>query len=120
MLQVGACPVEHRHEIIADGLDAAASQVAQASDIVGNELVAVGAAILDALAHGQAFHHAPSESVILDILFHFHHLLLAPHHAGLDVVERCDDAFYANLAQHVQGDFVVGAEPTPCLFHTII
>ena len=51
--QVGACPVEHRHKIVTNGLDAFEAEVAEALLIDLDLIVAVGAAVLDGFDNGE-------------------------------------------------------------------
>ena len=51
--QVGACPVEHRHKIVTNGLDAFEAEVAEAFLIDLDLIVAVGTAVLDGFYDGE-------------------------------------------------------------------
>ena len=53
MQQIRAGPVEHRHEVIANGVDALCREVAQTLLIDLDLLVAVGSAIFDGFHYGQ-------------------------------------------------------------------
>ena len=117
--QVGARPVEHGHEIIADALDALGSEIAHRLLIYLNLMVAVGTAIFDGLHHGQAFHHAPSHSVLLDILPKVADFFACPHFAERYVVQGCHYALHSDLLQHGKGDLVVLAKPSPGSFHNL-
>jgi len=117
VFQRGTCPVEHGHEVVAHRLHAGTAQVFEAHDVVLDETVAVGAAVLDAFAHGQALHDTPAKTAFCDEIAHFCHFFQCPHLAVGDVVEGGDDTFNANLAQHTEGNLIVGSKPTPCLFH---
>ena len=117
--EVGARPVEHGHEVIADALDALGCEVAHRLLIYLNLMVAVGPSILDGLHHGQALHHAPSHSVLFDILSEVANLLAAPHFAERHVVQGGNYALHSDLLQHGKSDFVVLAEPSPSSFHVL-
>ena len=119
MLQVGSCPVQHRHEVVADGVNAFTPQILQTLDVFLYQFVAVLATVLDTLAYGQTLHHAPSEPVILDILAHIPHLLLAPYLTIGYIVQGSYDALHTYLAKHVQRNLVLAAKPPPCFFHHI-
>ena len=82
-------------------------------------MVAVGTAIFDGLHHGQAFHHAPSHSVLLDILPKVADFFACPHFAERYVVQGCHYALHSDLLQHGKGDLVVLAKPSPGSFHNL-
>ena len=117
MLQVGTRPVEHGHEIVAHRLDACLAQIGQAHDVILYQAVAVRAAVLDALAHRQAFHHRPTQAGRRDVIAHLHHGLVRPDFPVRDVMQSRHDAFHANLAQHGQRNLVFFPEPSPSFFH---
>ena len=52
-------PVE-RHEIVADDLDPARGEMAQALRVVGQIALGIARRLLDVLVHGHAFHHRPA------------------------------------------------------------
>ena len=112
MGQVGACPVEHGHEVVADAVDALGRQVAQALLVDLNLLVAVRAAILDGLHHGQALDHRPPHAVALDVFAQVANLLAGPH-----LAQGRHYALHANLFQHGKRNLVLLAKPSPCSFH---
>ena len=118
--QVGASPVQHGHEVIADTADALLAEVAQRLLIHLYLLVAVGTAVLDGLRHGQTLHHAPRHAVALDILLEFVNLLTGPHLTEGNVVQGGDDALYSNLSQLGKGDLILLAKPSPCSFHILL
>ncbi|MNG00994.1 hypothetical protein D3C84_839530 [compost metagenome] len=66
--QVGTGPVQHRHKVVADDIDAAARQVAHALLVVGDVLVAPSTAALDVFVHRNAFHHRPAQAGRFDHL----------------------------------------------------
>ena len=119
MQQVGACPVEHRHEVVADAVDAFSREVTQALLIHLNLMVTVRTAILDSLHHRQTLHHAPAHAITLNICFQIVDLLTCPHLTKRYVVQSSHDALHANLFQLGKGDFVLLAKPTPCSFHIV-
>ena len=51
--QVGACPVEHRHKIVTNGLDAFEAEIAEALFIDLDLIVAVGTSVLDGFDNGE-------------------------------------------------------------------
>jgi len=117
VVEVGARPVQHGHEIVANGVDALQREVFQALLVALYLLVAVGAAILDALHHGERLHHAPAHAVALYVVPEVADALAGPHFAVGHVVQGGDDALHANLPQHGEGDLIALAKPSPSLFH---
>ncbi len=115
--QVGACPVEHGHEVVADGVYSFCRKVAQAFLIDLYLMVAVGAAIFYRLQNRQAFNHAPTHAVALDICSQVVDFLARPHFAKGHVVKCGDNSLNANLSEHGKGDRVFLAKPSPCFFH---
>ena len=98
MEEVGTCPVEYGHEVVADAVYALCREVTQALLIDLNLVVAVGSAVLDGLHHGQAFNHAPAHAVALDILAKVANLLACPDLAKRYVVQGCNDALDTDLS----------------------
>ena len=118
--EIGAGPVEDRHEVVADGGDAAGGEIAQRLAVIVEERLEVALAELDRLGHRQALHHAPAQAercVALDQRLSPLDLLLGPDHAVGDLVQRRDDAGRPGLPRIGEPDHVVRAEPTPSLFH---
>ncbi len=117
--EVGACPVEHGHEVVADGVYAFGREVAERLLIHLNLLVAVGAAVLDGLHHGQRLDDAPAHAVRLDVLTQLVYLFAGPYLAEGHVVQCGDDAFDPNLSELCKGYLILLAKPTPCSFHNM-
>jgi hypothetical protein len=118
--ELGARPIEHRHEIVADRRDPAAAEIHQRLAIGVEQAVEIAFADLDGLVHGQAFDDAPAEpkrGIRLDLGLARRDLLDAPHLAIRDVVKRRDDAARTGLADMPELDQVVRTEPSPRLFH---
>ncbi len=117
--EVGACPVEHGHEVVADALDALLAKVAEALLVDFNLVVAVGTAIFQRFHNGQRLHHAPFHAIRLDVDFEVMNLLTCPYLAEGHVVQGGHDAFHANLFQLGKGDLILLAKPAPCSFHIV-
>ena len=118
--EIGARPVEHRHEVVADGGDAAGGEIAQRLAVIVEEWLEVALAELDRLGHGQALHDAPAQAergVGFDQRLSPLDLLLRPDDAVGDLVQRGDDAACPGLPCIGEPDHIVRAEPTPSLFH---
>ena len=117
MQEIGACPVEHRHEIVAHRMYALRREVAQALLVNLNLLVAVGTSVFDGLRHGQALHDAPSQPGSLDIFTQVANGLACPDFAERHIVQRGDNALDAYLSQHRERDLILLTKPTPSFFH---
>ena len=118
--QVGACPVEHGHEVIADAVDALGSKVAQTLFINLNLMVAVRTAILNGLHYGQTLHHAPAHAITFDVFAEVVNLLSCPHLAKRHVVQGGHNALHADLFQLGKRDLVFLAKPSPSSFHSFL
>ena len=117
MEQVRAGPVQHRHEVVADAVDALGGEVPQRLLVHFDLLVPVGTAVFDGLHDGERLHDAPAHAVALDILAQVADLLPRPHLSQRDVVQGGHDALHADLPQHRQRDLVFLTEPSPGFFH---
>ena len=115
--QVCTCPVEHRHEVVTDAVDALGREITERFLIHFNLLITVGTAIFDGLHHGQTLHYAPAHSITLDVCLQVVNLLACPYLTKRHVVQGGDDALHTNLFELGKGDFVFLAKPTPCSFH---
>ncbi|MNG02092.1 hypothetical protein D3C84_851000 [compost metagenome] len=118
--QVGASPVQYRHEVVAHDIEAAARKVAHALLVVGDVLVTPTTAALDVFMHRNAFHHRPAQACGFDHLFARRDGVHRPDFAIGDFVQRGDDTGRTGLADVRQGDRVFGPKPTPCLFHVFL
>ena len=113
-----AGPVEHRHEIVADDLDAALAQVADRLLIIGNQLVAAGLAQLDVFMDGHRFDHVQRKTMRFHLGLQRQNLVQRPHLAHRHVIDGRDDAVHAgNLADVLQGNRIAVAEPAEGHFH---
>ena len=117
VMQVGAYPVDYRHEVVADGCYAAPAQVGETGYVVFDEAVTLGTAILDGLAHGQTLDDRPSEAVRFDHVFYRFYFFDAPYFAVGHIVQGGNNSFHTDLSQHVERDGVFGPKPSPSLFH---
>ena len=121
--KLGARPVEHRHEIVADGPDAGPRQVFEAAAIVDDMRPPLAGLRLDRLGDRQALDDVPGEMRHRAVGMEGHlalallDLLRRPHRAGRDVMQRRDDAFDAGLPGIGQRHLVDRAEPAPGLLH---
>ena len=76
--QIGTCPVEHGHEVVADAVDAFCREVAERLLVDLDLVVAVCSAILDGLYDGQRLNDAPSHAITLNVLAQVADLLTGP------------------------------------------
>jgi hypothetical protein len=60
--EIGAGPVEHSHEIVADGADAGLAEIAQRLAEIAVEPVEIAATELDVVMHRHAFDDAPAQA----------------------------------------------------------
>ena len=118
MEQIGTSPVEHRHKVVADAVDALGSQVAQALLIYLYLVVAIGTAVLDCLNYWQTFDHAPAHAVTLDVLAQVANLLAGPYLAQRYIVQSGNNTFNSDLSQLCKSNLILLAKPSPCSFHT--
>ena len=113
--ELGARPVEHRHEVVRDARDAARAEVAHRLAPVCDVAVAVGAGALDRLVHRDRLDHREREARRLDERDPLADRL--DHVADRNLVQRGDDAGRAGLAHVSERHRVVRAVPTPGLLH---
>ncbi len=115
--EVGARPVDHRHEVVANGSDAGADEADQ-TILPGVDIAPPRAlAQLDRRGDRDRFADIPGQAGVLDGALARRHVFGAPGATVIDVVERGDDSHRAGLPGVVQGDRIVGAEPAPGFTH---
>ena len=110
-MQIGADPVEHRHEVIGNHFHAAFPEIAQRNLVVLNILVTTSGTDLDILVHRQALHNIPDEPGRLDHLLVSHDLFHAPHFAVGDMMQRTDNALCPRLTHIFQRNRVFRTVP---------
>ena len=116
--KVCACPVEHRHEVVAYGVDAFSRKVAKTDFVAFYLLIAVWTRVFNGLCDRQRLHHAPTESVAFDEKTQIVDFLLRPNVAQRHIVKGGHYTLNTYLPQHGQRDFIVLAEPSPSKFHS--
>ena len=119
MGEVCSGPVEHGHEVVANGVYALFAQVLEAHLVVFYELVAVGSCIFDTFAHGQTFHHAPTHAVAFYVSLEIMNFLACPDFSVWHIVQCRDNALHTDLLEHGKCNFVVLAKPSPSSFHNV-
>ena len=117
IVKISARPVKNWHKIVAHGLYASLSEIGKADFVLLNKLITVRSGILDGLGYRKTLHHAPSQTMVLDVALHFLDLFQSPYLSVRDMMECGHYTLNANLTQHIKGDLVVGSKPTPCFFH---
>ena len=118
MLKLAAEPVENRHEVIAYALYACFAETADVFAVILDKLRCLLVAELDVLRHRNAFHDLKFKTVCLSLLLYGIYACLAPYAAGLDIVNRRNDACHERyLTYFGQRDRIVIAIPAKCHFH---
>ena len=122
--EIGAGPVEHRHEVVADDLDAGVGEVARGSAGRNRNVRATSPfCFLMSSETGRlsTTSQARPEGVPSlrrgDLALAIRDLLGGPDGAVRDVVERRDHALDPGLEHVVDRDAILRAEPAPCLPH---
>ena len=115
--EVGARPVEKRHEVVADREDPFGRKVRHGLAVIGEERGEVPLPPLDALVDRQALDHDPVEARRLDLGLARGDGLPRPDLAIGDLVERRHDARRPSLGDLGQGDLVERPVPAPALDH---
>ena len=117
VLQVRTDPVDYRHEVVANGPDAASSQIREALDIIVNECVPLRPSVFNGFRNGKAFHHAPSETCCLDETLQVLNRVYAPNLTARHIVKGSNNALHPDLPEHLQRNPVIPSEPSPTFFH---
>ena len=121
--QIGAGPVEHRHEVVADGLETGLGKVPHRGLPTLDMSLPLALLLLDVFRDGQRFDHVPDQrrrAAILargDLALALRDVLWGPDRAGGNVVQGRDDALDASLHHVVNAHTVLRTEPTPGLTH---
>ena len=96
--KVCTSPVQHRHEVIADAVDALCREVTQTFLVNLDLVVSVWTAILDCLNDRKALYNAPAHTITLDIRLQVVYLLTCPYLTERYIVQGCYNAFYSDLS----------------------
>src|SRR5437667_8547 len=116
-IEVGSSPIEHRHEIVANGRKPACRQILE-TPFPGRYMRAhLFAAGLDRLGDGEAFDNFPFEPAGPRLLLAPGNFFLGPHAPGRDMVERRNDGLCSRLQRIWNAYPVNRTEPPPCLEH---
>ena len=119
VFQVRARPVQYRHEVIGNHVDAARAEVAQALFVVVDVALEVAFLRFDMFVDGHAFHTAPAKAGGFHLIFAFHDFLNRPYFPVGNMVKGGDDARASGLADIHQTDRVLGPVPAEGLFKII-
>ena len=117
MGEVGAEPVEDRHEVVADDLDAGAAEAAEGLGVIGDVAVARGHAELDVVMDVDALDDLELQAGGLDGGLEVGDLLDRPHFADGHVEERADDTGRAGDLPHLPEVDAVVLFPEPTESH---
>ena len=125
MEQIRTGPVENRHEVVADDLDAKLGQIADALLIVLDVLVAGGQADLDVIVNIDRLNHVHIKAVGVDLIGYLLDLVHFPNLTGHFVVQRPDDAGHTgDLLDVAQADGIVENPPVLyfllCIFRAAV
>ena len=116
-MQVGAGPVQHRHEVIGHAENPAGGQVAQRLLVILDVAQVLARSGFDMLVHRNAFHHTPDEARFGNQRLAGPDLFHGPHFAVGDMVQGVDNVGHAGLADKVEGYRVLRAVPAPAFAH---
>ena len=116
--KVGTRPVENRHKVVANSVNAFGCKVSQALLVYFYLLVAVRTTVLYCFDHWQRFNNGPPHAVTFDVRFQVVYLLPCPNLAERNAVKGCNYALNANLFQYGKSNVVVLAKPSPSSFHS--
>jgi len=110
--ELGAGPVENRHEIVADDLDPGLAQTTDILAVIGDVLVTGGQAQLDVLMDRDTFNHVEMQAIGFDVLLQGSDAFMAPDLADGDIIDSSDNRVHRrNLADIGKGDRVLGTIP---------
>ena len=115
--QVGAGPVQHRHEVVADRADAAVRQPAQRFLPIGDMGAPVAGLGLDVLADGDAFDHLPFQPAGAHLVLALADALDRPGGARGHMMQGGDDALHPGLHRVLHAYLVHRTEPAPGVSH---
>ena len=116
--QIGTQPIEDRHEVVHNHLDAITGQVADRIDIVLDVLITRGQAGLDVLVNVHAFDDFQLKPSRVDLIHQRLDILPLPHHAGRPVQKPHQARHAGDLLNVLQWDGVsLTAIPAKGHFH---
>ena len=117
MVKICTCPVQHRHEVVSDGLDAAFAQIADGLFVTVDIKFTGTGGIFDIFVNRETFHNAPGHTGLFDHLFAFEDGFFAPEDTVRDVVQRCNDSGGSRLRNEMQRHRIFRPIPAECGFH---
>ena len=122
MEELGSCPVEYGHEVVADHLHAELCEVAECLLIVLNVHVTCRKADLDVVMNVDRFHNVHIKAVGLDLVRSLLYLVLFPYDPGHLVMKCPHDPFHTgDLLYLLKCDRVIaGSVPAKCHLHGCI
>mmetsp|Transcript_24131 Transcript_24131/g.61694 ORF Transcript_24131/g.61694 Transcript_24131/m.61694 type:complete len:250 (+) Transcript_24131:811-1560(+) len=117
VLEVGARPIDNRHEVVAEDVEAASAEIAHRLLVSLDVLVAVASTLFDSFMHGHALDDAPAQALRFDLGNSCLDLAHRPDLTDWDVVQRRDDAGCTSLLDVLQSHWIVWSVPAPGLLH---
>ena len=118
-IELRAGPVEGRHEVIAEYIEAAAADINQRLLVFFDILLKLAGLRFDRFVNDQTFDDRPAEAGRFDFVFPFQDLVDLPHFTHGNMMKGGDDAGSARLPDVGKGDRIIGAIPAPGLFEMI-
>ena len=110
--QVGTRPVQYRHEVVGDAVNAAPGKVADALLVVVDVALEIARLRFDVLV----YRHAPGEPGVGYLFFALCDLFDRPYLPVGDVVQRCNHVGHTCLADVGEAYRIIGSVPAPRLF----
>ncbi len=120
IFQVGAGPVQNRHEVVTHGIDATLGKITQRLLIIANPEIVLPCMGFDVFMNRHAFHDRPDQTGFLYDLFAFENFFYGPDFTVWNMMKRCYYAGCSGLTNIGQRHGIVRAIPTPGLFHYFI
>lgn len=115
--KVGAGPVDHRHEIIADRRNASLGERTDRVLVPADIAKPIRRADLDRIVDGNALHDRPGQPFGLDDPLALQDVRQRPGAAVVDIMQGGHDARGSGLLDMIERHRVVRAIPAPTLFH---
>ena len=118
--QVGAGPVDDRHEVVANDLYASLYDGRQRVFPGVRELPKRTALQLNGIVNGNTFDHRPSQSRRLDLRLALEHFVERPGFPAVEMMQCRNNSGCSRLPDMVERNWVLRAKPPPGFFHAAI
>ena len=119
-VEVGAGPVNDRHEVVADAADTLSTEIAERLAVVFDQFLVAASAQLDVLVHGDALNHNPRQAMLSEQRLAGANVFRRPDLSGGNMIQRRNNAGSASLDNLLQGNRVIWAEPAPGFLHVSV